>query len=139
MIVLESLTDHLFHFNISEKDALILFDISVSTFKRWNKKPPSWVINIIKMIGSYKVLPTAWDGWYFNDEFLCDDAGNKYSQNDIKAIFFTKQSINSLIGNQSNVISLKSELEKKIKTLKSEISISLVTNGEVIENKVFKL
>jgi len=60
-------------------------------------------------------------------------------KNEIRAIQINRQTINSLTGNVDNVKSLKSVLENKIKLLESEISISLISDGKVIQNRIFKL
>lgn len=38
----------------------------------------------------------SWEGWYFEGEYLFDDAGNQYDQYEIRAIFYTHKIMREL-------------------------------------------
>ncbi len=56
-----------------------------------------------------------WDGWWFDRHFLVDPAGNAYNQNDIRSVFFTRQLHKEIRGTPLKVLSLKRELERRIR------------------------
>jgi len=66
-----------------------------------------------------KSLSGMFDKWMVDEEkgLLFDDGNNIYSIGEIRSLHFQKQLHNTLIGNQYNVLSLKSELEDKIKNV----------------------
>ena len=133
MIILETLFDHLTYHGISKKEAAKLFGKSEKTLYRWNENPPDWVLRIVQLLGQKPSFPDLWNGWYFDSEFICDPAGNKYHINEVSTIFWTRQLIESLTGSTFEIYSLKGHLEKKLKK-QPVLKISLVessTNDEL--------
>ena len=85
------------------------------------------------------LIPSEWHGWRFDEEFLIDDANNKYHINDIRALFFQRQLHSTLMGNKSDIFCLKTALERKLKELDSHIVIQLVNDEECIKEIKFNL
>ncbi len=56
-----------------------------------------------------------WDGWYFENNLIVDDAGNKYTQRDIHMSWQAGLIIDGKIGLRREITSLKFELEHKIR------------------------
>jgi hypothetical protein len=125
MILLETLSDHLYFYRMSKEHACKLFGRTPRTLKRWEKNPPDWVINIIKNLGGNNHIPSYWSGWNFNGEFFCDPSGNKYHQNDINSLFIQRQLSESLVGDNLTIRSLKTHLEEQLRK-QPVLKISLV-------------
>ena len=65
-----------------------------------------------------KYLEGSFDGWVCDtvNNCLVDDAGNSYSIDEIRAIFYTRQLIANLTGSKgAKLTSLKKHLEDKIR------------------------
>lgn len=132
-MLLETLSDYLAYHGLTHADACELFGRSSRTLKRWEQKPPHWVIKIIQMIGQYKVMPQEWHGWYFDRDFLSDPAGNKYHIDEVRSIFMTRQFMDTVRGDKMTICSMKQYLEERLKK-QPVLEISLVessTNDEL--------
>ena len=129
-MIYETLYDHLSLAGISKKEACKLFGKTPRTLKRWNEDPPQWVLNIVRMIGEYKVMPSQWSGWYFDRQWIVDPAGNAYHHNDVSNLWIERQITKSVRGDCMTIHSLKNELEKRIQAFSSELSIT-VNLGEM--------
>ncbi len=55
-----------------------------------------------------------WQGWWIDEDYLHDPGGNAYHIDEIRALFFTRQFINSVRGKSHNILNLKQQLEKRI-------------------------
>ena len=131
---MKSLSSYLFKNNLSKERLCKLICKSERTLRRYENDPPSWVVNIIEEFGNKKAIPKSWDGWYFDDGFLFDSDGNGFQKDEIRGIFMTRQLSRNLIGDTGNVVSLKNELEEKLKLLDSTITINLENSGEVLKS-----
>ena len=125
MTLNESLSDYLLHYGISKKQACKIFDKQPSTIKRWDKNPPHWVINIIKIVGNQKNIPSSWEGWYFKDDKIYDPDGNFYTQSSIRSLYMQNQLSRSLLGDTLEIRSLKTHLLDQLKK-QPVLKISLV-------------
>lgn len=85
------------------------------------------------------ILPEIWQGWSFQDQFLIDDAQNKYNIKDIRSLFYQRQLHSSLVGNKSDIVCLKNALEKKLKDAECEIVINLINDGESLKEVKFSI
>lgn len=76
---------------------------SLANRKRWNK--------------SIRASETAqiWHGWHFYADELIDSGGNRYSQNEIRAIFYTRRLL----------VDYREKLEKMRPKKKADIPIQL--------------
>ncbi|MGH1542600.1 MAG: hypothetical protein ACRBHB_19415 [Arenicella sp.] len=56
------------------------------------------------------------EGWIIDEEkgLLYDDGNNEYTIGDVRSIFYQRQLTNSVIGQDYQIKSLKSHLERKI-------------------------
>lgn len=113
-----SLFEHLQLNGISKQEACQLFGKSCKTLERWNDNPPDWAVRIIKLFGKKPPFPDNWHGWYFDNDFIVDPAGNKYHINEVSSIFWNRQLIQSLTGDKMD----------------STIKISLENSGEEIKS-----
>lgn len=64
-----------------------------------------------------QVQAADWKGWRFDGKYIVDPWGNKYHQNEVREIFFTRQLIRELTGSTLQVRSLKEELKRKIEAI----------------------
>lgn len=124
-----TLKDYLSQYGIKLDDAAELFGRTRKTLLRWNNNPPIWVIRIIKMIGQHQALPEIWDGWYFDNEFLCCPDGNRYHYNEVRMLWLTLQRIRNY-EDPLMIESMKRKLQRKMDLLNSEIKVTVqVGNG----------
>lgn len=112
-----------------------LFDISERTYQRWNKKPPEWTIKLFKLTKEKKpTLHPCWTGWHHDRDFIVDPDGNGYHVDEIRAIFWNRQLINTLTSKRpSNIRSLKQHLDARIKETKATLNISLDTDTDTLK------
>ncbi len=113
-----------------------LAGITLYTLKhRWNDNPPKHAIQIMNLYVKRRdpLEDSPWRGWYFNKDYLVDDAGNGYGQHEIRAIFYTRGFMDCVRGDQSTVVTLKQELEKRIADFSGKIKISWDYSEEAIE------
>ena len=66
-----------------------------------------------------KRLEGKFQGWAVDETngVMFDEGGNEYDMHEIRAIFMTRQWMYSHVGGTSNVLSLKEELERKVKAM----------------------
>lgn len=126
---LNTLSDHLLLNGISREEACIIFGRSPKTLKRWNESPPEWVLKIIQLLGVKPPFPDCWEDWHFDRHWLVDPAGNSFHINDVKNIWIERQLAKTLHGDETDIYSLKLELEKKIKELESDVTITVELGG----------
>lgn len=110
---------------LTKKQFIELFDISQRTYERWEKNTPRRILNILSRL---RHNSPAWENWTFDRHFIVDPAGNAYTQTDVMNIFWTRQLTDTLTGKPSNVRSLKSHLETKIKQ-NNITSVSICLNN----------
>jgi hypothetical protein len=72
------------------EEAALVAAFSLANRKRWNRPIHASETELV------------WRGWSFCADELIDNAGNRYGQSEIRAIFYTRQII----------VDLKNELEK---------------------------
>lgn len=137
MIHYHTLNDHLFMNGITKKEACILFGRTPRTLKNWNEDPPEWVVRIVQLMGEKPAFPDCWRGWYFDREWIVDQAGNSYRQCDLQANVHYARSLHAMCGKEEDIYILKDELKNKIKALSSEISITVNVGKEL--KKEFKI
>jgi len=125
----------LIQFSVPRAEFMRMFDISERTYQRWNKKPPTWVVNLFRMaIAKNPLTPEIWDGWMFDNDLIIDPDGNSYHIDEIRAIFWNRQLISTLTGTRpSNIASLKTHLDRRIKATQSTLNISLCNEAQVIK------
>lgn len=120
------LSDLLTQYCIDKPEFLRLFNISERTYQRWNKQPPAHIVELLRLINQHSPRrPECWNNWFYDRHFLVDPEGNEYSINEIRAIFWNRQLIESLTGTTSNIASLKKHLETRLKAQPAHINISL--------------
>ena len=132
--MLDMLFEELIINGFSKKEGCELFGISMRTLSRWNENPPQWAIRIIRDLGKKPPFPGEWYGWRFDNDFIIDDNNNRYHINDVRNIWITNQLTDNLRGKKSNIRSLKTHLENKIKAMEATINISLKNGDETIKN-----
>jgi hypothetical protein len=74
-----------------------------------------------------------WENWSFENEFLIDDAMNKYHIDDIRSLSFQRQLHQNILGNKFDIVCLKSVLEKRIQALDGEIVVSIVNKDKTLK------
>ena len=62
----------------------------------------------------FSFFKTPWDGWYFKNGMLWDDAGNMYSENDIRMSWKSGMIVDNFFGTSSDILTLRQELDKRI-------------------------
>ncbi len=129
-MIITTLNDHLLYHGITKKEACKLFGRTPKTLKRWNEEPPEWVLRIIQLMGKKPHFPDEWEGWYFDRHWLVDPAGNSFKQNEMLSSKYNQQIKNHFTGDINTVRSLKLQLEKKIKELNSQITITVNIGNE---------
>ena len=72
------------------EEAALVAAFSLANRKRWNRPIQPHETELV------------WRGWSFCADELIDDAGNRYGQSEIRAIFYTRQ----------RLVDMKNELEK---------------------------
>ena len=122
-------------FSVPRAEFMKMFNISERTYQRWNKNPPEWVVNLFKMaITRNPLTPEIWKGWQFDGDLIIDPDGNSYHVNEVRAIFWNRQLIETLTGNRpSSILSMKAHLEKRIKATQATLNISLANDSQVIK------
>ncbi len=63
-----------------------------------------------------------WENWSFQDSYIIDPAGNKYTQNDIVAGYWNYKAMRSLTGSKNDISILHQELKRKLNNIE-DISI----------------
>ena len=129
MIHLETFSDHLQYHAISKDEACKLFGRTRKTLNVWENDPPEWALRIIQLMGKKPPFPVNWEGWYFEKDFICDPAGNKYHQNEVKSSLYTERANKLITGDNMTITSLKMELEKKIAELNNDVVITVELGG----------
>lgn len=136
MIQYHTLNDHLLIHGITREEACILFGRTLKTLKRWNEKPPEWVIRIIQLMGKKPPFPDCWNDWYFDRNWIVSPEGNGYSQRDILASKYAVNAYKGITGEQSDITILKNELERKINILDSDIRLTVNIGEEIHKFKI---
>ncbi len=60
------------------------------------------------------VLNGKWQGWLCCGQYLIDQAGNKYSPEDVNQCFYGRQLYKELTGNQFQIRTLKGHLKQQL-------------------------
>ena len=82
-------------------------------------------------------LKGKFEQWTIDEEkgLIWDDGNNEYTLGDVRSLFYQRQLHNTLLGQQFNIRSLKSILDKKIKAIKTPIITIDWGDGTVQEIK----
>lgn len=80
-----------------------------------------------------------WEGWFFENGLIYDDAGNHYSQRDIQLSFEAGRIVDDYYGKSHNILNLRQELERRKLLLTLPKIIFSYGSGEDYEEVVFDL
>jgi len=77
-----------------------------------------------------------WKGWKFINNVIVDNAGNIYTQNDIKMSWLAMELVTENMGSKNNIKILSRELKNKIAKTRSLPKVCLVweTEGSILES-----
>lgn len=76
-------------------------------------------------------LITPWKGWgWYDDLYLVDPDGNRYSQEDIKSSHFAHELAHHLTGSPLQVVVLRDRLRKRLQQLEQPPEILIRWHGQ---------
>ena len=67
-----------------------------------------------------------WEGWYFYNGIIYDEAGNTYTKNDIKMSWLASELINETLGSKSKIKIMREELQRSNKKSLTLPTIALI-------------
>ncbi len=65
-------------------------------------------------------LKGSWDGWTCDNQYLVDNAGNKYLPGHLVETFYGRMLYRELTGRQTNIRTMKGYLKNRVRTEKSK-------------------
>lgn len=86
-------------------------------------------------------LKGKFEGWYLDQEngLIIDSDGNEFTSDEIRALFYFRQWRADFEGANGRIISLKNELEKRIKSLQCPtITVEWGHTKEVLKHPWFR-
>ena len=80
-----------------------------------------------------------WDGWFFYDGVIYDDARNRYTQEDIRKSWQSAEIVNRWKGSKAGIHSLKQRLDERIAQYNAPTLCLIYENSDGITEKIYKL